>query len=198
MQTGAPRSSSLAWLYLGSMTLRRLGAFVIVLALVRLGIAMLQGNFQHETVATIEGAWVSGSACVASNLALFKLLHARRLEGMSEEAIAAEHDKQCAGASTSGSNVALRLSWNDHEMKEHKTSVMVSSATADRMIRSGRLQRDAVRVRYSTSNPDGTLVLMEEIEASRTESLYMLVGALLAVILGIAGGYWHRTRAHGA
>lgn len=198
MQTVEQQSSTLAWLYLVSATLRRLGVFVVVLAFVRLGITMLQGSFQHETVATIDRAWVNGSACVASSLALFKLLHAQRLKGMSEEAVAAEHDRQCAGSSTSGSNVALQLSWNDHEMKEHKTSVMVSSVTADRMIRSGRLQRDAVRVRYSTSNPDGTLVLMEEIEASRTESLYMLAGALLAVFLGIAGGYWHRARMRGA
>ncbi len=198
MQTVEQQSTARAWLYLVSATLRRLGAFVVMLALLRLGIAMFQGSLQHDTVATIDRAWVSGSACIASNLALFKLLHAQRLKGLSDEAIAAEHDKQCAGATTSGSNVALQLSWNDHEMKEHKTSVMISSATADRMIRSGRLQREAVRVRYSPTNPDGTLVLMEEIESARDESLLMLGGALLAVLLGIAGGAWHRWSARPA
>lgn len=194
MEATEQKLSAMGWFYVVSATLSRLGAFVAVLALARLGVVLLQANLQHETVATVERAWVSGSACVASSLPLYKLLHAQRLKGLSDEEIAAEHDKQCAGKSTSGANVTLQLAWNDHEMKEHKTSVMVSQTMADRMIVSGRLQRDAVRVRYNPSSPDVSLVLMEEIENSRQESVLMLAGALIVTLLGLAGSYWHRVR----
>lgn len=190
--------SAMGWLYVVSGTLSRLGAFVAVLALARLGVVLLQASLQHETVATVERAWVSGSACVASSIQLFRLLHAQRLKGLSDDEIAAEHDRQCAGKSTSGANVALQLAWNDHEMKEHRTSVLVSTATADRMIVSGRLKRDAVRVRYNPSSPDVSLVLVEEIENSRWESLLMLAGALCVTLLGLGGGYWHRVRLRSA
>ncbi|MDX2202981.1 MAG: hypothetical protein NW223_09530 [Hyphomicrobiaceae bacterium] len=186
------QSTGRAWLYLVSKTLRHLGLLVVVLALVRLGIVMFQASLQNETVATIEDIWVQGSACLAQDLALFTMLHGARLKGKSEAEIAAEYARQCADASTSGSNVTLTLSWNDQDMRERKTMLLVSTAVADRLIRHGRRQRDAVRVRYSPANPDATLVLMEEVENSHREALYMLAGAALAVLLGLAGGAWHR------
>jgi hypothetical protein len=141
---------------------------------------------------------VSGSACVTTSLQLFKMLHAQRLKGMSDDEVAAEHDRQCAGKSTSGADVALQLTWNDHEMKQHRTSVTVSTAMAERMIVSGHLKWDAVRVRYNTSRPDVSLVLVEDIENSRQGSLLMLAGALFVALLGLAGGYWHRLRLRAA
>lgn len=181
-----------AWLYLVSATLRQLGLLAVALVLVRLGNVMFQAHLENETVATIENIWVHGSACLAQDPALFRMLHGARLKGKSEAEIAAEYERQCADSSTSGANVTLTLSWNDQDMQERKTMVLVSTAVADRLIRHGRRQRDAVRVRYSPANPDATLVLMEEVENSRRETLYMLAAAALAVLLGLVGGAWHR------
>lgn len=189
---GKPLSNALAWLYLVSAVARRLGALVAVLALLRYGVTLHQAQLQHETVASIERMWVSGTACLATSLELFKLLHGQRLKGRSEEEIVAEHDRQCEGRSTFGSNVALDLSWNDAAMKEHKTSVLLSAATADMMIRNGRLRRDAVVVRYDPASPSASLVLVEEIENSKRESLYLFGGSVLAVLLGFVGGYLYR------
>lgn len=194
-----PPSRSQQWLYLISLTLRRLGLLVLVLGALRNGLTLLQSNLQHETVATIDRAWLRGTApCIARDLELFKLVHAQRLKGLSEDQVRAEHAKQCAGISTGGSNVTLVLAWNDHQMKEYKTAVLVSTATADKLIESGRLQRDAIRVRYGSANPSGTLVLMEEIDVSLRESLYLLIGGGLSVVLGILGGMLFRARARPA
>jgi hypothetical protein len=189
---GKPASNALAWLYLVSAVARRLGMLVAVLALLRYGVTLHQAGLQHETVASVDRAWVNGTACLATSLELFKLLHEPRLKGKSEEEIVAEHGRQCAGGSTSGSNVALELTWNDAAMKEHKTSVLLSPATADMMIRGGRLSREAVVVRYDPANPSASLVLVEEIENSKRESLYLFGGSVLAVLLGFAGGYLFR------
>lgn len=189
-------SRSQQWLYLIALTLSRLGLLVLVLGAVRYGLTLMQANLPHETVATIDRTWLRGSGgCIANDLALFKLLHSRRLKGLSEDDIRTEHARQCAGASTSGSNVTLVLAWNDHEMKEYKTAVLVSTSTADKLIESGRLQRDAIRVRYNSSNPSGTLVLMEEIDVSLRESLYLLIGGGIAVVMGFLGGLLYRARA---
>lgn len=193
------RTKGLAWLYLISATLRYLGLLVVVLAGVRYGLTMMQASLPQETVASIDLAWLRGSApCIASDLKVFTLLHQQRLKGLSEEQILREHALQCEGATTAGSNVTLVLTWNDQAMKEHKTAVLVSSATADKLIQSGQLQRNAVRVRYSPSNPGGTLVLMEEIEASWRESLILLAGGGIAVLLGIVGGLVFRAQWRGA
>src|SRR5258705_12829420 len=123
-----------AGLYLLSMLLRRLGLIAIVLGAVRYGLTALQVNMPYETVATIESAHVFGRAvCVASEFKVFKLMNAYRLKDMSEDQIRAAHERQCEGATTGGAHVTLTLTWNDHTMAEHKTPMLVSSATADKL-----------------------------------------------------------------
>lgn len=181
-------------LYLGSMLLRRLGLLIVALGALLYGLTFVHAAMPHETVASIENGYAGIGTCVAQRLELFKLFNSRRLAGMSEEQILAEHARQCEGPKTVKGDIFLMLVWNDHTMAEHKTKVLVSSATAEKLIERGRLQRDAVRIRYTSTSPDAPVVLMEEIEASRTDSgRIVLAGGGLA-LLGFAGGLLARRR----
>jgi hypothetical protein len=175
-------------LSLVAMLLRRLGLLVVVLGAVRYGLTFVHASMPHETVASIESGYAGHGVCVAQRLELFKILNAQRLRGMSEEEIRAEHARQCEGPNTVKGDIYLVLTWNDYAMAEHKTTVLVSSATAERLIERGRLRRDAVRIRYRSTSRDAPVVLMEEIEAARAESgLVMLAGGVLALVGFVVG-----------
>jgi hypothetical protein len=193
----AARSKRGAILYLGAMLLRRLGLVAIALAAVRYGLTLKQAHMPHETVATIERAYAGPGVCVARKLELFKIFNAQRLKGLSEDEIRAEYARQCDGPETVSGNITVVLVWNDHAMAEHKSTLIVSRATAEKLVDRGRLQRDAVRVRYASTAADAGVVLMEEIDASKAESvLIMLAGAAL-LVSGVVGGMlarWLRSR----
>ena len=129
---------------------------------------------------------------MAQRLELFKIFNAQRLRGMSEEEIRAEHARQCAGPDTVKGDIYLVLAWNDYTMAEHKTSVLVSAATAERLVERGRLRRDAVRIRYTSTSRDAPVVLMEEIEAARTESGLIVLAGGVTALLGFALGLVRR------
>lgn len=174
---------------------RRLGLFVIALGAARYGLAALQANMPHETVATVERAYADRNSCVAQEFNVFRILNGPRLKGMSLEEVQAAYERQCEGAQSVGGNITLVLAWTDHNMGEHKTTAMVSPGAGEKLVQRGRLQRDAARIRYASTAKDAPVVLMEEIEASQRESVRIaMVGALVTVLGMVGGGFagWRR------
>jgi hypothetical protein len=184
-------------LYLGSMLFRRLGLLIIALGLVRWGLTVMQAHMPHETVATIENAYAGRGVCVAQKLEVFRVLNFRLPKGVSDEEIRAEHARQCEGPNTVQGPIYVTLAWNDHTMAEHKTRMQISPATAENLVERGRLRRDAVRIRYGSTAPDAIVVLMEEIDASKSESLLIVLAGGAVFLLGVPGGLlarWRRSR----
>lgn len=185
-------------LHLVSTIFRRLGLFVIALGVLRYGVAALQANMPHETVATVESAYAGRNTCVAQEFTVFKILNAPRLKGMSDEEIEAAYERQCEGANSVGGNITLVLTWTDHNMGEHKTYALVSPATGEKLIQRGRLQRDAARIRYTSTAKDAAVVLMEEIESSQREAARIMMAGAVVTLLGTMGGAllsWRRKAA---
>jgi hypothetical protein len=96
---------------------------------------------------------------VAQQYEVFKLFNLRRFKAMPEEEIRAEHARQCAGPDAVVGDIYLALAWNDHAMGEHKSTVLVSATTAEKLVARGRLQRDAIRIRYGSTARDALGVL---------------------------------------
>jgi hypothetical protein len=131
---------------------------------------------------------------VAQQYEVFKLFNLRRFKAMPEEEIRAEHARQCAGPDAVVGDIYLALAWNDHAMGEHKSTVLVSATTAEKLVARGRLQRDAIRIRYGSTARDAPIVVVQEIEASRRDAgLIALAGAALA-LPGFALGLLWRWR----
>jgi hypothetical protein len=170
------------------MLLRRVGLLIVALGLLRYGLAIGQAYMPHETVATIESAYGGPGVCVAQKLEVFRILSFRRLKGMSEEEIRAEHARQCEGPNTVKGNINVELVWNDHTMAEHKTWMLVTPATAEKLVERGRLRRDAVRIRYASTAPGASVVLMEEIDAYKAEALRIALAGGALFLVGLAGG----------
>jgi hypothetical protein len=181
-------------LYLLSMLVRRVGLLILALGLVRYGLTVGQAYMPHETVASIESAYAGAGVCVAQKLEVFRILSFRRLKGMSEEEIRAEHARQCEGPNTVKGNINVLLAWNDHTMAEHKTWMFLSPATAEKLVERGRLQRDAVRIRYASTAPGASVVLMEEIDASKAESGRIMLAGGALFLVGVPGGLLARRR----
>jgi len=181
-------------LYLSGVLLRRLGLLVVVFGALRYGLSFMHAGLPHETVATIESAWAGHGTCVAQQYEVFKLFNLRRFKDMPEEEIRAEHARQCAGPDAVVGDIYLALAWNDHAMGEHKSTVLVSATTAEKLVARGRLRRDAIRIRYGSTARDAPIVVVQEIEASRRDAgLIALAGAALA-LPGFALGLLWRWR----
>jgi hypothetical protein len=119
------------------------------------------------------------------------------LQGHVREEIRAEHARQCEGPNTVKGNITVELVWNDHTMAEHKTWMLVSPATAERLVERGRLRRDAVRIRYASTAPGASVVLMEEIDAYKAEALRIALAGGALFLVGVPGGLltrWLRSR----
>jgi hypothetical protein len=181
-------------LYLGAMLLRRLGLLIVVLGALRYGLAAAQAYMPYETVASIESGYAGRGVCVAQKFEVFRVLSFRLLKGMSEEELRAEHARQCEGPNTVKGNITVLLAWNDHTMAEHKTWMLVSPATAEKLVERGRLQRDAVRIRYASTGPDAAVVLMEEIDASKAEAGRIALAGGALFLIGVPGGLLARRR----
>ncbi len=175
-------------LRLVSMLVRRVGLLIVALGLVRFGLAVVQAYMPHETVASIQSAYGGPGVCVAQKFEVFKVLSFRRLKGMSEEELRAEHARQCEGPNSVKGNINVELVWNDHTMAEHKTWMLVSPATAEKLVERGRLRRDAVRIRYASTAPGASVVLMEEIDAYKAEALRIALAGGALFLVGLAGG----------
>jgi cobalamin biosynthesis protein CobT len=90
--------------------------------------------------------------------------------------------------------IYLVLAWNDHAMGEHKSTVLVSATTAEKLVARGRLRRDAIRIRYASTARDAPIVVVQEFEASRRDAgPIALAGAALA-LPGFALGLLWRWR----
>jgi hypothetical protein len=181
-------------LYLGAMLFRRLGLLIVALGLVRYGVTVGQAYMPYETVATIERAYAGRGVCVARRLEIFRILSVQRGQDMSEEEIRAEHARQCEGPNTVIGNISVVLVWNDHTMAEHKTSMVVSPATAEKLVERGMLRRDAVRIRYASTGPNASVVLMEEIDASEAEAARVVLAGGVVFLVGLVGGLIARLR----
>src|SRR5262245_22618054 len=181
-------------LHLSGMLLRRLGLLIVAFGALRYGLSFVDAGMPHETVATIERARAGRGTCVTQKYEVFKLFNLRRFKDVPEDEIQAEHARQCAGPDAAVGDIYLVLEWNDHAMGEHKSMVLVSARTAEKLVARGRLQRDAIRIRYASTAPDAQIVVVEEIEASRREAgLIALAGAALA-LPGFALGLLSRWR----
>src|SRR5262245_56142871 len=180
-------------LYLSGMLLLRLGLLIVAIGALRYGLSFVHAGMPHETVATIERAWAGHGTCVAQQYAVFKLLNLPRFKDMPEDEIRAEHARQCAGPDAAVGDIYLVLAWNDHAMGEPTFRVLVSAATAETLVARGRLQRDAVRIRYASTARDAPIVVAQEIEASRRDAVLMaLAGAALALPGFAMGLLWRR------
>ena len=181
-------------LHLSGMLLRRLGLLIVAFGALRYGLSIVDAGMPHETVATIERARAGRGTCVTQKYEVFKLFNLRRFKDVPEDEIRAEHARQCAGPDAAVGDIYLVLAWNDHAMGEHKSMVLVSARTAEKLVARGRLQRDAIRIRYASTALDAQIVVVEEIEASRREAgLIALAGAALA-LPGFALGLLSRWR----
>src|SRR5262245_18161113 len=187
-------------LYFSGMLLRRLGLLIVAFGALRYGLTFVGAGMPHETVATIERARAGRGTCVAQKYEVFKLFNLRRFKDVPEDQIRAEHARQCAGPDVAVGDIYLVLAWNDHAMGEHKSMVLVSARTAEKLAARGRLHRDAIRIRYASTALDAQIVVVEEIEASRREAgLIALAGAALA-LPGFALGLrwrWRSARREG-
>jgi hypothetical protein len=185
-----------AGVYLGGMLLRRLGLLILAFGALRYGLSFVHASMPHETVATIERAWAGRGTCVAQQYEVFKLFNLRRFKDMPEDEIRAEHARQCAEPDAAVGDIHLILAWNDHAMGEHKSTVLVSVTTAEKLVARGRLQHDAVRIRYASTARDAPIVVVQEIEASRRDAgLLALAGAALALPGFALGLLWRRRSA---
>src|SRR5215510_11584875 len=137
---------------------------------------------------------IAAARASPSSTKLFKLFNLRRFKDMPEDEIRAEHARQCVGPDAAVGDIYVVLAWNDHAMGEHKSTVLVSATTAEKLVARGRLQRDAIRIRYASTARDAPIVVVQEIEASRREAgLIALAGAAL-VLPGFALGLVWRWR----
>src|SRR5262245_14997596 len=180
-------------LYFSGMLLRRFGLLIVAFGALRYGLSFVEAGMPHETVATIERARAGRGTCVAQKYEVFKLLNLRRFKDVPEDEIRAEHARQCAGPDAAVGDIYLVLAWNDHAMGEHKSMVLVSATTAEKLVARGRLQRDAIRIRYASTALDAQIVVVQEIEASRRHAgLIALAGAALALPGFAMGLLWRR------
>jgi len=113
---------------------------------------------------------IAAARASPSSTKLFKLFNLRRFKDMPEDEIRAEHARQCLGPDAAVGDIYVVLAWNDHAMGEHKSTVLVSATTAEKLVARGRLQRDAIRIRYASTARDAPIVVVQEIEASRREA----------------------------
>ena len=88
----------------------------------------------------------------------------------------------------------MTLVWNDHAMAEHKTRMQISPATAEKLVERGLLRRDALRIRYGSTALDTSVVLIEELDASKSESLLIVLAGGAVFLLGVPGGLLARRR----